>query len=110
VPRNDYECPVHGVREIWFEGGKPPRRCRDCRRKIRLVVSPQQFVSEGRFLTEREKNSIEMQLGVRPESPDHLRRIEREKQVTAISKQELYRTERSTWSEKKPDWTKLKLS
>ena len=99
MPRNDYLCPKHGVRELYFQG-EPPSTCEDCGARLVFVVSKRQFSLGGgmTYLTEREKDSVEMQLGVRPESADHLRRIEKEKKVVSFSKSEMYRSSSPRWT------------
>lgn len=89
MPRNDYECPNHGVREIYFVSD-PPKECPLCQEPVRFVIARNQFglFGEMAWLDETHKRSIEMQLGVYPESPEHLRRIEKAKGVTRTTKTE----------------------
>ena len=89
MPRNDYECPKHGVREIFFVS-EPPKVCPLCGEPVRFVVAQNQFglYGEMAWLDEPSRRSIEMQLGVYPESPSHLRQIEKAKGVTRTTKTE----------------------
>ena len=98
MPANDYECEVHGVNEIHFEK-IPPRHCAKCGNELVMVISDRQFSLTGElaWLNETEKRSIKTQLGVYPESPEHLRQIEKSKRVQRTTKSELKRSDSVRW-------------
>lgn len=98
MPVNDYECEVHGVREVYFERN-PPRFCRECGNELTFVVAKNQFRigGEDSWLNESERRSIATQLGVYPENKEHLRQIEKAKKVTRSTKSELKRSDSVRW-------------
>lgn len=98
MPVNDYECEIHGVREIAFER-IAPRFCKECGNELRWVVAKNQFKigGEDSWLNEAERRSIATQLGVYPESKEHLRQIEKAKKVTRSTKSELKRSDSVRW-------------
>lgn len=89
---NDYRCGC-GVREVYHEANSPPKRCMDCGKRMYWVIANNQFgmVGDMTWLNELELRGIELQLGRRPSSREDLRRLEKEKGVERVSKQELLR-------------------
>lgn len=85
---NRYRCEECGDRDYEFRVGFPPTHCDYCGLPLMLLMSPNQFYigGEDAWLTERAKDSIELQLGTRPESKEHLRQIEQAKGVTRLTK------------------------
>lgn len=98
MPVNDYECEIHGVTEISFEH-TPPRHCSLCGNELKFVVAENQFSLYGEmaWLNEAERRSIHTQLGVYPESAEHLRRIEKAKGVVRTTKSEMKRNDSVKW-------------
>lgn len=81
MPTNLYNCKKHGDREITYVGD-PPLRCGvdGCRCALKWI--PSRFGVGGDLgwfykMSEKDLDKIEIQLGERPTSPDHLRRIEK---------------------------------
>ena len=102
--RNDYECPNHGVMEIYFEG-EPPTLCPDCEARLTFLIAPNQFTLGGDMtvLDEATRRGVQQQLGVRVETRDELRALERKKGVTRIGSHELKNMDDSQrWSPPKP--------
>lgn len=96
MPRNDYWCEKHGKMELWFESN-PPRECPRCGKPIAFLVSDEQFLAGGSWLTEPMKKEIHKQLGVYPRDLQHLKQIEKEKKVTAVTRGELLRSGNVKW-------------
>ncbi len=98
MPTNDYECEVHGVREISYVQ-TPPRFCKDCGNELTWVVAKNQFHigGEDAWLNESERRSVATQLGVYPESKEHLRQIEKAKGVQRTTKTDLKRSDSVRW-------------
>lgn len=98
MPVNDYECEVHGVREVAFER-IAPRFCKDCGNELRWVVAKGQFKigGEDAWLNESERRAVATQLGEYPESKEHLRQIEKKHKVQRTTKSELKRSDSVRW-------------
>lgn len=93
MPVNDYNCPVCGDMELYFDGGNYPLVCPDCNSKITFVIAPNQFSLGGdmTILDEPTRRSVHMQLGERVETREELRALEKRKKMQRIEKHEFYR-------------------
>lgn len=98
MPRNDYRCRKHGIRELWFESD-PPRKCPKCGGKLEMVIAPNQFKLGGDMtvLDEPTRRGVQLQTGVRVETRDDLRALERKRGLTRIDTTEMFRTSSPTW-------------
>lgn len=89
-PLLDFDCPLCGTNERFYRG-EPPEDCPDCGTRHTKLYTRMNLGGEIAWMKGKELDAIELQLGVRPESPEHLRAVEKRLGVQRLDKKELHR-------------------